>query len=165
MHTSPAALWHRFLQTGTAGMLLATAACSEQPVTASVAVPAIPAGEARVWFYRDDGPYESQVRPYLRVNDTVVGEMAPRGAFYQDMAPGHYHIAVDSYMRDANTSRDVNLVAGQQLYFKIVSLQGFYGGGGQSGDSDYSRPLFNIWLMPPMVAQAHVARSPFDGSR
>jgi hypothetical protein len=155
----------RLLQAGTATVLLATAACSQIPATAFIDVPSIPAGEARAWFFRDDGPYESQARPAVRMNGAIVGIVEQRGAFYHDVAPGHYHVAVDNYLGDVNATKDVDLVSGQQVYFKIVSLDNWNGGGGQSADTGYSRPAFYVWLIPTEVAQRDVARSPFYGSR
>jgi hypothetical protein len=160
-----ATLLCRLLQTSAAIILLATAACSKLPPTASVDVPPIPAGEARAWFFRDDGPYESQARPAVRMNDAIVGIVEQQGAFYHDAAPGHYHVAVDNYLGDVNATKDVDLAAGEQVYFKIVSLENWYGGGGQSADSDYSRAAFYLWLIPTAVAQRNVARSPFYGGR
>jgi hypothetical protein len=159
------ALVRRLLQAGAGPVLLATAACSQLPATASVAVPPIPAGDARAWFYRDEGPYESQVPAGVRMNDTVVGELEPRGAFYRDTAPGHYHVAVDNYLTDASAARDVDLVPGQQVYFKIASLDNFIAGGNPNDNPGYSRPAFYVWLIPAAVAQSDVARSPFYGGR
>jgi hypothetical protein len=160
-----ATLLCRLLQTGAATVLLATAACSKLPATASVDVPSIPAGEARAWFFRDEGPYDSHARPGVRMNDAVVGIVEPQGAFYHDVAPGHYHVAVDNYLGDVGATKDVDLLSGQQVYFKIVSLDNWYGGGGQSADTDYSRSAFYVWLIPTAVAQRDVARSPFYGGR
>jgi hypothetical protein len=155
----------RLLQAAAAAVLVAAAACAQLPATASVDVPSIPAGEARAWFFRDDGPYESHARPAVRMNDADVGIVEPRGAFYHDVPPGHYHVAVDNYLGDVDAAKDVALVSGQQVYFKIVSLDNWYGGGGQSGDTDYSRSAFYLWLIPTAVAQRDVARSPFYGGR
>src|SRR5580700_9699055 len=80
--------------------LCAATSCAQVPTTAAVAVPPVPAGEARVWFYRDEGPYETHAPATVRMNDAVVGELAPRGVFYRDTAPGHYHVAVDTYLAD-----------------------------------------------------------------
>ena len=111
----------RLLAAVVGSLLLAVASCASPPPTASVAIPPIPAGEARVWFYRDEGPYESRVRPGVRMNDAMVGEVEPRGAFYRDTAPGRYRVAVDSYVPNPNAARDINLDPGEQVYFKIVS--------------------------------------------
>jgi hypothetical protein len=105
------------------------------------------------------------MRPGIRLNDTVVGELEPRGAFYRDTAPGHYHVAVDSYVPDPNAARDVNLIAGQQVYFKILSENNSFSGGGISNDTGSSRATFHVWLIPAAVAQRDVAGSPFYGSR
>jgi hypothetical protein len=145
--------------------LLAASACSQFPATASVKVPPIPAGEARVWFYRDDGPYDSQVSATVRLNDAVVEELEPRGAFYRDVPPGHYHVAVDSYIRDdKHSTRDINLDPGQQAYFKILSSSD-WAGGGLSYDPGSSHRVFDVWLMPATVAQSEMANSPFYGAR
>jgi Protein of unknown function (DUF2846) len=157
----PANLSRRLLQAGSGAVMLAGVACSQLPTTASVTVPPIPAGEARMWFYRNDGIYESQMLPHVRMNDRLVGEMAQRSALYRDVAPGHYHVAVDSYVDDRNGSRDVDLAPGQQVYFKIVSSSDFLSGG--LGDPGHSRPAFYIWLIPAAWAQGEVAISPFYG--
>jgi hypothetical protein len=154
------ALVRRLLQVP---VMLATAACSQLAPTASVAVPPIPAGEARGWFYRDEGPYESQVRPGVRLNDAVVGEVEPRGAFYRDTTPGRYRVAVDSYVPNPNAARDFNLDPGEQVYFKIVSEDYPLAGGGLTSDVGASRPAFQVWLMPAARAQGEIARSPFYG--
>jgi hypothetical protein len=148
-----------------AALSLAAAACSQLPSTASVAVPPIPAGEARAWFYRAAGPYDSQARPYVRMNDGMVGILEPRGAFYRDVAPGHYHVSIDQFGGDFNTTKDVDLARGQQVYFKVVSSENWItsGGSGDQGDLGMSRPTFYVWSIPAEVAQGDVARSPFFG--
>ena len=118
-----------------------------------------------MWFYRDEGPYDSQARPGVRMNDAVVGEVEPRGAFYRDTAPGHYRVAVDSYVPNPNAARDIDLVPGQQVYFKIVAEDYPMAGGGLTADVGASRPVFQVWLMPVGWAQGEIARSPFYSSR
>jgi hypothetical protein len=148
-------------------LALAAAACSQLPRTASVGVPPIPPGDARVWFYRDGGPYDGVGTPYLRMNEAIVGVSEPGGASYRDVAPGPYHITVDSYGKDFNQDKNVQLAAGQELYVKIVSLRAWITGGGGGGDggggSDYDRDTFYVWLIPPEIARADVARSAFYG--
>ncbi len=147
---------------------LAAAACSQLPSTASIAVPPIPAGEARVWFYRNGGPYDDGMgTPYIRMNDAIVAISEPGGAFYRDIPAGPYHITVESYGKDFNQDKDVELVAGQELYVKIVSLRNWVAGGGgggeEGGGDDFGRDTFYVWLIPPEVARADVARSAFYG--
>jgi hypothetical protein len=155
---------------GAAILLLTMAACSQLPTTASVTIPPIPAGEARVWFYRPIDAYDSLNTPYIRMNDAIVAISQPQGASYRDVPAGQYHITVDSYGKDFNQDKDVALVAGQELYVKIVSLRewitGGAGGGGEGGGGggSYNKDTFYVWLMPPEVARADVARSAFYGS-
>ncbi len=148
-----------------AGMLLfAIAGCASLPPTAAVTVPPIPAGEARVWFYRDPGPYNGLGTPYIRMNEAIVGISQPGGASYRDVLPGQYHVAVDNYLGDFNSTREVYLYPGQQVYFKILTLQNWIaGGGGGRNDFGYSRDTFYVWEIPPEVAQGDVARSQFYG--
>ena len=56
----------------------------------AVSLPPIPQGEARVWFYRDAGVYDSQQQPYILMNGTIIGVSQPRGSFYLDVRPGFY---------------------------------------------------------------------------
>jgi hypothetical protein len=143
-------------------LILAATSCSTLPPTAAVAVAPIPAGEARVWFYRDLGPYDALGTPYLRMNGAIVGVSEPGGAMYRDVAPGQYHVTVDNYLSAPDQSRETYLFAGQQAYFKIVSLKYWIAGGNRFA-SDFHRDTFYVWQMAPEVAQGDVARSAFYG--
>jgi hypothetical protein len=149
--------------------LLAAAACVHPPPpTASVAIPPIPAGEARVWFYRPIDAYDSMATPYIRMNDAIVAISEPEGASYRDVPAGRYHIAIDSYGKDFNQDADVQLVPGQELYIEVVSLREWIVGGGGGGDSGgsggYGRDTFYAWMIPAETARAEVARAAFYGS-
>src|SRR6267143_40992 len=108
---------------------LAAASCAPLAPTASVPIPPIPAGEARVWFYRNGGPYDGVGTPYLRMNEAIVGVSEPSGALYR----------------------------GQQAYFKIVSLRNCAACGGVRNECQ--RDTFYVWEIPPEIAQGDVARS------
>ena len=156
------------MQTGPLLLLLAVAACAQQPSTASVTIPPIPRGEARVWFYRPADAYDSLLTPYIRMNEGIVAISEPGGASYRDVPAGQYHITVDSYGKDFNQDKDVALVPGRELYVKIVSLRdwiagGGNGGSGEGGGGSYTKDTFYVWLIPPEVARAEVARSAFHG--
>jgi hypothetical protein len=89
-------------------------------------------------------------------------QLCRRGAngsvFYRDVPPGHYHIAPQSYGRDINQDKDVDVAPGQQLYCKIVSSRSWELGVGGS-QSGFDRDTFYVWLMAPQVAQAAIARN------
>ena len=169
MSIDPANLLRRS-HAGAAMLLLATAGCVQAPPpTASVAIPPIPAGEARVWFYRPIDAYDSMATPYVRMNDAIVAISQPEGASYRDVPAGPYHITVDSYGKDFNQDKDVQLAAGDELYCKIVSLKAWVsttngGGGDGAAGGDYGRNTFYVWLIPPETARQEVARAAFYGS-
>jgi Protein of unknown function (DUF2846) len=127
-------------------------------------LPPIPQGEARVWFYRDAGVYDSQQQPYILMNGTIIGVSQPRGSFYFDVKPGFYHVTVQQYLNAPEEAANINVAPGQQVYLKIVSLIDCIEGGERRA-SDFSRPCFYVWNMPTQVAQADVARTPFYGGR
>jgi len=162
MSLAPATLCRGLLHTSGGFLLLIMAGCSPLPPTEAVAIPPIPSGQARVWFYRDGGPYDDGAgTPYLRMNEAIVGVSQPQGALYRDVAPGQYYVTVDSYGRDFNQFRWVYLFPGQQAFFKIVSLRNWVACG--SVRNECQRDTFYVWEMPPEVAQGDVARSQFYG--
>jgi hypothetical protein len=171
MSTISTMLSHRLRQTAALQILLAMAACASPPMTASVSMPPIPAGEARVWFYRPVDAYDSLSTPYIRMNDAIVGISVPNGASYRDVAAGQYHISVDSYLDSPQQDQNVTLVPGQEVYVKVISqrswIQGGGGGGGGEGGGgggEYAKDTFYAWLIPPEVARVDVAHSAFYGS-
>ena len=148
-------------------LLLSMAACASPPMTASVSIPSIPAGAARVWFYRPVDAYDSLSTPYIRMNDAIVGISVPNGASYRDVAAGQYHISVDSYLGSPQQDQNVTLVPGQEAYVKVISQRSWIQGGSGSGEGaggDYTKDTFYVWLIPPEVARADVAHSAFYGS-
>ncbi len=125
-----------------------------------MAIPPIPAGEARLWFYRDGGPRDAQDRPYLRLNGQIAGISEPNGAFYRDVAPGHYAITVDSYLSTyLNQFADIDLAAGQEAFVKVLSEGQWVGGdvGGSYVENFYTQ------VNSAEAARADVARRPFYG--
>ena len=103
------------------GLLLIAAGCAQPTATVPVVAPPIPSGQARVWFYRPWEPSESLNLALIDMNGSYVGAAENGSAFYRDVPPGHYHISPESFGRDFNQDRNVDLAPGQQLYVKIVS--------------------------------------------
>jgi len=148
-------------------VMLGMAACAQSPLTASVTIPPLPAGEARVWFYRQFDAYDSLSTPYIRMNDAIVGISVPGGASYRDVPAGQYHINVDSYLDSPQQDQNVALAPGQELYVKVVPLRDWIQGGGGGdpggGGGNYTKDTFYVWQIAPEVAQGDVARSVFYG--
>jgi hypothetical protein len=138
------------------GLLLIAAGCVESTATAPLTAPPIPSGQARVWFYRPWEPSESLNLALIDMNGSYIGAVENGSAFYRDVPSGHYHIAPESFGRDFNQDRNVDLAPGQQLYVKVVSLESW--GVSVSGSRTIRRDTFYAWLIPPDVAQIEIAR-------
>jgi hypothetical protein len=157
--------WRRGWRTvaGPVVLLLAMTGCARLPTTAAYAVPPIPVHEARIWFYRDQDPNDSQAMPLVRLNDAAVGVSQAGGAFYRDVPAGHYHISVDSHLADVIQTRDVDLAPGQEAYAKVLPLEHWIEGGGGDFGGAYRRDTFYVWLYPVEVARPLIAQSSFYG--
>lgn len=141
-------------------LLLAANGCAEAPSVATAAVPPIPTGEARVWFYREFIPSESLNITEVWMNGAYAGYSRLGGAFYRDVPPGFYRVTVASWGTDVNQFADVGLSAGQEAFIRIESLRSWSALGGRNGAA---RDTFYARLIPPQIARADIARSAFDG--
>src|SRR5438270_6915955 len=155
---SAAACWLMGIAQGV--LLVAMAGCAQQPVTAAVSIPPIPAGEARIWIYRDYEPYAGKGLPAVAANGAYVGQAELGGAFYRDVPPGHYRITVETFGVDVNQVADLDVAAGRAAYVKIVSNPSWVSYG---LETQIERPTFYAWLIPNDAAQADIARLSFDG--
>jgi hypothetical protein len=129
------------------------------PATAQISVAAPPPvvpGQARIWLYRSLEPYGSLNLARIDVNGSYFADVGNGSALYRDVPPGHYRIVPESFGRDINQDKDVNLASGQQLYVKIVSLEDW--GVSVSGSRSIRRDTFYAWLISPDVAQVEIAR-------
>jgi hypothetical protein len=150
----------RLLSAAAASWLLAMTACAQPAPTAAAPIPPIPAGEARIWVYRTYEPYADHGLPAVYANGGTIGWAQLGAAFYRDLAPGHYHMTVQSNGVDFNQSSDLDLAAGQQAYIRIVSLPSWVEGGFRRS---YERPTYYAWLILPQVAAAEIAPLAFNG--
>jgi len=142
------------------GFLLILASCSQLLPTSSVAVPPIPAGEARLWFYRDGGQYEIQASPYLRLNGRVTGISEPDRTFYRDVTPKRYAVTVDSYLDNyVYQFASIDLVAGQEAYIKVLSMRRDRAG----DEAGFARDIFYTRVIPADTARAEAAPRRFYG--
>jgi hypothetical protein len=150
----------RLIAAAQGALLLAMAGCAQPAVTASVSIPPIPAGEARIWFYRNYEPYAGKGLPAIAANDGYVGAAELGGVFYRNVPPGHYHVTVQTNGVDFNQTADLDLAAGQDGYVKIVSNPEWVTGGART---EYERATFYAWRIPNEIAQADIARLSFYG--
>jgi hypothetical protein len=153
---------HKFVEyrwrAAVTAILLIAADCAPLPPANSVAIPPIAASDARLWFYRTGGPYDTHQRPYLRLNGQIAGISEPNESFYRDVIPGHYSVTVDSYFgTNFDQFTEIDLSAGQETYVEVLS-QGVYVGGERT-----ARQNFYTRVIPAGVARADVIRRLYSG--
>ena len=163
MSNNPGAAATRWRR-GAMSLLLLLAGCSQLPPTSSVMIPPVPAGESRIWLYRNEGTYESHETPYFRLNGQPAGISEPNAALYRDVPPGHYTVSVDRYgVPYPNQFANFDISAGQEIFIKVVSMRERVGSGGGEGGISL-RANFYTWLIPADAARPEVSSIPFYGS-
>jgi len=144
-----------------AALLAALTACAQLPPVGTSAVPRVPPGQARIWVYRDLDTSLIPEVPYVRFNGVIAGAANEGGAFYRDVAPGTYHVTVDSIGTDVNQASDVTLVAGQEGYIHVLQLDNWFESAHYLAGVQHA--TFYAWLMPPEIGRAAVWRSGYYG--
>lgn len=157
-NATPLSSW--LVRTGQIALLVATAGCAQPAPTASVAVPPVPAGEGRIWVYRNYEPYTGKGLPTVGMNGGIVGVAELGGAFYRNVPPGHYAVSVESTGRDLNQVASLDVSPGQEAFVRIVSNPEWVSGG---DTYQYERPTFYAWPTSPDAGRADVARLSFYG--
>ncbi|HKF72997.1 MAG TPA: DUF2846 domain-containing protein [Stellaceae bacterium] len=135
-------------------MLTACQGRVTEPSIASATIVPVAAGQARIYFYRDWEPYESLSRPLIYLNDTAAEISEPGGISFRDLAPGEYHISVDSQGVYPHQFKELALRAGDIRYVKVESLASWYTGRGP-GHLGY-RDTFVVELIPERQARDEI---------
>ena len=153
----------RMWRYGAAMLLIATTLALAPPVQAQLppqgaVAPAIPAGMARIWIYRDANAYDSAATPYLRLNGAVVGVSQPGGVLYRDVPAGNYAITADSVGTDVNQFATVSAGPGQDVFVKVIPMT--YTSGGTNHGGGWGRDTFYTWLVPPQYAEGEIWHLP-----
>src|SRR5262249_41098446 len=132
--------------------------CALPARTASVAVPPIPPGQARIWFYRQWEPSVSLNVANVMLNGVPAGSVWPSGpGMYRDVPPGHYLLSAQTYNVDTNQTRTVDLAPGREVFAKVLAVSDTSSEGAVHA---FRRDNFYVWLVSPQVAQAEIAANP-----
>jgi hypothetical protein len=133
-------------------LLIAVAGCSRGS-TSSYLQSSVPANQARIWVYRGGSIYDSPQSRTVRLNGARIGVSQLNSAFYRDVAPGHYHLTVDTYGSTFVQDSDVDLAAGDEVFVRVTSQFNAVNGGGD---------LFAVAPMPAAQARIEIAGLSFD---
>ena len=104
-------------------VLLAIAAvitgCATGPKFAETAssMPALKAGDGRIFFYRSNSMVGAAIQPDVRLNGEVVGPSKPGGFFYVDRPAGAYTAATST---ETEKTVSFQLDAGESKYIKMT---------------------------------------------
>jgi len=135
--------------------VLALTACQGRvtgPTMTSMTAAPVGPGFARIYFYRDWEPYDSLSRPLIYLNDAPTRISEPGGISFSDVAPGEYHISVDSDGTYPHQFKGLVLRAGDIRYVKIESLRNWTRRG-----KAWERDTFVVELIPERQAQSEIA--------
>jgi hypothetical protein len=146
-------------RTAAAALMLLTLGGITPGEAATVAAPPIPAGAARIWFYRIWDPSITLNVANVALNGTPAGSVLPYGpGLYRDVQPGHYRISVQSFDGDPGGQfKDVDLTAGEEVFVKIIAEADTRSDGDVSA---YKEDNFYVWLVSPELARREIAAHP-----
>ena len=80
-------------------------------------MPALKAGDGRIFFYRSNSMLGAAIQPDVRLNGEVVGPSKPGGFFYVDRPAGSYSAATST---ETEKTVSFQLDAGESKYIKMT---------------------------------------------
>jgi len=94
-------------------------ACASGPKMAEVqsSIPALKAGQGRIYFYRSNSMMGAAIQPAIKVNGEEVGSSKPGGFFFVDQAPGPKEVTTSTEVEKKLT---FTLGAGDVRYVKTT---------------------------------------------
>jgi hypothetical protein len=104
-----------FLLLTIALLITGCAATGPRPSEIQSQLSSVPAGKARVYFYRDTSIVGAIIQPNIMINGTVVGEAKRSGFFYVDLTPGTYLVTART---EATAQIDLILRESQVVYIR-----------------------------------------------
>lgn len=111
-------------------------------------IPPIPAGEARLYFYRDANIYDGLLTTIVSLNGVPVGASELGTVFYRDVAPGTYRIEARSDKLYPAQFRTVAVAPGTSTYVRVQTLPYW----GQSG-WQWQGNTFILNIVNPAMAE------------
>lgn len=102
-------------------------ACASGPKMAEVqsSIPALKAGQGRIYFYRPNSMVGAAIQPAIKVNGEEVGSSKPGGFFFVDQAPGPKEVLTSTEVEKKLT---FTLGAGDVRYVKTTVTFGVLAG-------------------------------------
>lgn len=141
-------------------LALVAAGCASLPTfdQASARLPPIPAGEARIFVYRDYEPYQSLSWVPVFFNRATIGAVGPGHVLMRDVPPGTYTIEPKSEGLWPDQAKSVRVAAGDTVYAKIESFNGLEA----TGSSDELQTTFVAVLVDPIAARREIGPLWYD---
>lgn len=123
--------------------------CAGSPDAASE--PPVPAGMARLYFYRVLNPYDPVVWTEVALNGAPVGSSGPGRIFYRDVAPGTYEITAHTDELYPHQFKTVAVAAGSTTFVKIEPQPVWNVTGRQASGN-----TFSVSIIEPSVARHEI---------
>ena len=130
-------------------LLVACSASGPKMAEVEGSIPAIKAGEGRVYFYRKGSMVGAAMQPEIRMNGEVVGKSVPGGFFFVDQAPGKVQVATST---EVERALSFVLDEGQTRYVRTSVGLGIMVG------------RVHPELVEPSVADAELAETSYIGA-
>jgi hypothetical protein len=115
-------------------------------------IPPIPAGEARLYFYRDANVYDGLLTTIVSLNGVPTGASALGTVFYRDVAPGTYRIEARTDKLYPAQARTVAVAPGTSTYVRVQTLPYW----GQSG-WQWQGNTFIVNIVNPAMAEQEIS--------
>lgn len=142
----------KFTGMAIAGAALSALAGCAQPQMTTPAPPPIPAGQARLWFYREYQPSVSFNVANIDANGVPLISVPAYGpGLYRDVPPGQYRIVPQGEIGTARQVADVSLAPGQEAFLEIDDSPLLEG-----DRSVYKRDVFYVKPVPAEIARAQI---------
>ncbi|MEJ6020841.1 DUF2846 domain-containing protein [Ramlibacter sp. PS4R-6] len=141
-----------FLRFAAAAAVVALAGCAATGAkyeTMASGLPAMKAGEGRIFILRDSGMVGAALQPEIKLNGVVVGKSQPGGFFYVDRPAGNYTATAATETEKAAT---FTLAAGETKYVRSYMTMGIMVG------------RVNLELLDPARASAMLQGLSYTGA-